>query len=86
MSRADIESRTEVKPHRLQIREQMEKLHLQRTLVEKLERDGKDTKAARQSLREMLITLGGFFKTIIAWSSQILLSRPALRHCHGSKA
>jgi hypothetical protein len=41
MSRADIESLTEVKLHRQQIREQMENLHLQRTLVEKLERDGK---------------------------------------------
>ena len=57
MSRAYIESLTEVKLHRQQIREQMENLHLQRTLVEKLERDGKDTKAARQSLWEMLTTL-----------------------------
>jgi hypothetical protein len=57
MSRADIESLTEVKLHRQQIREQMENLHRQRMLVEKLERDGKDTKAARQSLREMLTTL-----------------------------
>jgi hypothetical protein len=57
MSRADIESLTEVKLHRQQIREQMENLHRQRMLVEKLEQDGKDTKAARQSLREMLTTL-----------------------------
>ena len=57
MSRADIESLTEVMLHRQQIREQMENLHLQRTLVEKLQRDGKDTKAARQSLKEMLTTL-----------------------------
>ena len=54
---ADIESLTEVKLHRQQIREQMENLHRQRMLVEKLEQDGKDTKAARQSLREMLTTL-----------------------------
>jgi hypothetical protein len=62
MRPADIESLTEVKLHRQQIREQMENLHLQRRLVEKLERDGKDTKAARQSLREMLITLEGFLE------------------------
>jgi adenylosuccinate lyase len=62
MSRTDIESLTEVKLHRQKIREQMENLHLQRRLVEKLERDGKDTKAARQSLREMLITLEGFLE------------------------
>ena len=57
MSQADIESPTEVKLHRQQIREQMENLHRQRMLVEKLEQDGKDTKAARQSLWEMLTTL-----------------------------
>jgi hypothetical protein len=62
MSRTDIESLTEVKLHRQKIREQMENLHLQRRLVEKLERDGKDTKAARQSLRQMLITLESFLK------------------------
>jgi hypothetical protein len=62
MSRADIESLTEVKLHRQQIREQMENLHLQRTLVEKLERDGKDTKAARQSLKEILTTLESFLE------------------------
>jgi len=62
MSRAYIESLTEVKLHRQQIREQMENLHLQRTLVEKLERDGKDTKAARQSLKEMLTTLEKFLE------------------------
>jgi hypothetical protein len=62
MSRANIESITEVKLHRQQIREQMENLHLQRTLVEKLERDGKDTKAARQSLKEMLATLESFLE------------------------
>jgi hypothetical protein len=52
MSRADIESLTEVKLHRQQIREQMENLHRQRMLVEKLEQDGNHPKAARQSLRE----------------------------------
>jgi hypothetical protein len=62
MSRSDIESQTEVKLHRQQIREQMENLHLQRTLVEKLERDGEDTNSARQALREMLTTLEGFLE------------------------
>jgi hypothetical protein len=62
MSRSDIELQTEVKLHRQQIREQMENLHLQRTLVEKLERDGEDTNSARQALREMLTTLEGFLE------------------------
>jgi hypothetical protein len=62
MGRSDIESQTEVKLHRQQIREQMENLHLQRTLVEKLERDGEDTNSARQALREMLTTLEGFLE------------------------